>query len=211
MERPALKQSIHNLMEKNALPDSAMKIILTGGYSEDGYTMGKPNLIITQVPFVMEDHTNLNGLKLVTYNHQRQLPSVKTIDYLQAIRLRPFITSNNADDVLYHNNNFIGECPRANFFIVTGDEIITPKDNILSGIIRSKVLDLDIQNYKITERAIALNELALAKEAFITSSTKNAHPVISIDGKQIGNGKPGKVTNLINEKLIELMLGIKTH
>jgi len=207
LDRPALKRAIHKLMEMNNLPDSAIKIILTGGYAEDGYTMGKPNLIITQVPFTMEDRTNLKGLKLVTYNHQRQLPAIKTIDYLQAIRLRPYIKNNNADDVLYHNNNFIAECPRANFFIVTEDEIITPKDNILSGIIRSKVLKLTIENYRIIERNIVLSELALAKEAFITSSTKNAWPVISIDGKPIGDGNPGKITSLINEKLNELMLG----
>jgi branched-chain amino acid aminotransferase len=205
MDRPALKQAIHKVMEANGLPGSAIKIILTGGYSEDGYTMGKPNLIITQVPFVMEDNVHMKGLNLVTYNYQRQLPTIKTIDYLQAIRLRPFIKSSNADDVLYHNNNVIGECPRANFFIVTEDEIVTPKDNILSGIIRSKVLKLQIDNYSIVERNITLNDLGIIKEAFITSSTKNAWPVIAIDGKQIGDGKTGKITSLISEKLNELM------
>src|SRR5258708_14331526 len=50
----ALKKAIHRLMEMNNVPDSAIKIILTGGYAEDGYTMSKPNLIITQVPFTME-------------------------------------------------------------------------------------------------------------------------------------------------------------
>ena len=207
VDLPAIKQAIHSLMDRNHLPNSAIKIILTGGYSEDGYAMSKPNLIITQVPFTMEDHKNLNGLKLVTYPHQRQLPAVKTIDYIQAIRLRPHITKCDADDVLYHSNNFIGECPRANFFIVTDDEIITPRENILSGIIRSKVLKLTIENYKMIERAINLDELGLAKEAFITSTTKHAHPVISIDGKSIGNGKPGKITGLVNEKLNEMIAG----
>jgi branched-chain amino acid aminotransferase len=207
MDRQALKQAVSNLLEKNNLPNSAIKIILTGGYSDDGYAMvGKPNLIITQVHFVMENHDDLTGLKLVTYNHQRQLPTVKTIDYLQAIRLRPFVISSNADDVLYHNNGFITECPRANFFIVTENEIITPKDHVLRGITRSKLLGLEVENYKIIERAIALEELALAKEAFVTSSTKNTWPVIAIDGKQIGDGKPGKVAGLINEKINELIM-----
>ncbi|MDN5288893.1 MAG: hypothetical protein JWR38_5167 [Mucilaginibacter sp.] len=206
MDRSALKLAIHELMQKNNLPNSAIKIILTGGYADDGFTLHKPNLIITQDAFTMEDRTNLKGMKLVTYNHQRQLPTVKTIDYLQAIRLRPFIAENNADEVLYHNNNQIGECPRANFFIVTDKEIITPKDNILSGIIRSKVLKLSIENYSIIERYISLSELEQAKEAFITSSTKNAYPVIAINGNQIGNGQPGSITAQINEKLYELMM-----
>src|ERR1700733_729991 len=55
LERAALKQAIRSLMEKNDLPDSAIKLILTGGYSEDGYALGKPNLLIIQMPFKMED------------------------------------------------------------------------------------------------------------------------------------------------------------
>lgn len=206
LDRAGLKQAIGDLMDANGLPDSAIKIILTGGYSEDGYVMGKPNLIITQVPFKMETRNATEGLKLITYNHQRQLPAIKTIDYLQAIRLRPFMKQNNADDVLYYNNNLITECPRANFFIVTEDEIITPKDNILGGITRSKLLKLEIDGYKIIERNIALDELAAAKEAFITSSTKNAYPVLSIDGKPVGDGKPGNVTALITVGLNEVMM-----
>ena len=207
MDRQALKQAIYKLMAANALPGSAIKIILTGGYAEDGYTMGKPNLVITQAPFVMESQANMKGLRLITYNHQRQLPTIKTIDYLQAVRLQPFIKSNNADDVLYHDNNSIRECPRANFFIITEDEIVTPKNNILGGIVRSKVLQLNVDNYEVVERNITLDNLALAKEAFITSSTKNAWPVTAIDGKPIGDGKTGKITSMVNEKLRELISG----
>ena len=214
LDRAALKQAIYNLMEKNGLADSAIKLILTGGYSADGYTMGTPNLIIIQMPFKMEDPALMKPMKLVTYSHQRQLPAIKTIDYLQAILLRPFIKDNHADEVLYHYNNTISECPRANFFIVTDGEIITPKDNILAGITRSKVLPLSIENYRIVERNITLTDLETAKEAFISSSSKNVCPVIAIDGKNIGDGKPGKITGLIGEKLHELMLEqavLETH
>ena len=206
LDRRALKQAIHNLMEHNRLPDSAIKIILTGGYSADGYALGTPNLILIQTPFKMESPADIRPMKLVTYQHQRQLPAIKTIDYLQAILLRPFVKDNNADEVLYYYNNLITECPRANFFLVTDDEIVTPKDNILAGITRSKVLQLPIENYRISERNITLNDIETAKEAFISSSTKNACAVIAIDGRPIGNGKPGKITTLVSEKLTELML-----
>ena len=201
----SLKQAIHHLMQKNGLPYSALKIILTGGYSADGYTMGKPNLIIIQTPFKMDDAATAKPMTLVTYDHQRQLPQIKTIDYLQAVLLRPHVRENNADEVLYHHTGLISECPRANFFIVTDDEIITPKDNILAGITRSKILQLSIENYHMTERNISLNDLKNAKEAFISSSTKNACAVAAIDGRPVGNGKPGKITGRISEKLTELM------
>ena len=204
-DRTSLKQAIHNLMDKNQLPDSAIKIILTGGYSADGYAMGQPNLIIIQTPFKMEDPAMAKPMTLVTYDHIRQLPHIKTINYLQAVLLRPFVKENNADEVLYHHNGLISECPRANFFVVTEDEIITPKDNILAGITRSKILGLSIENYRITERNISLDDLKYANEAFVSSSTKNAGAVVAIDGKPIGNGKPGNITSLINDKLTELM------
>ncbi len=206
LDTASLKQTIHNLMDKNVLPDSAIKIILTGGYSADGYAMGTPNLIIIQTPFKMEDPATAKPMTLVTYDHIRQLPQIKTIDYIQAVLLRPFVKENDADEVLYHHNGQISECPRANFFIVTEDEIITPKDNILAGITRSKILGLSIENYRIVERNISLGDLENATEAFISSSTKNAGVVVAVDGKPIGNGKPGKITSLINEKLTELMM-----
>ncbi|HZY37284.1 MAG TPA: aminotransferase class IV [Mucilaginibacter sp.] len=206
LDRPALKQAIYELIAKNDLPESGIKIILTGGYSEDGYSMGKPNLIIMQLPFKMEDAAEVKPMKLVTFQHQRQLPAIKTIDYIQAILLKPFIKQNDADDVLYYHNNHVSECPRANIFIVTDDEIITPKDNILAGITRGKALQLSIDGYSMVERNITLDDLFAAKEAFVTSSSKNACPVIAVDGKDIGDGKPGKITGLISEKLYELML-----
>ena len=125
--RSDLGQLIQGLIDKNGVPDSGIRITLTGGYSEDGYLPAKPNLLITQTPFSFNKDNFDKGINLITYKHQRQLPQVKTIDYLMAIRLQGFIKENNADDVLYFNNNEITECPRSNFFIVTkNDEVITP-------------------------------------------------------------------------------------
>lgn len=203
--REELSNGIHQLMKKNNTPNSGIKFILTGGYSEDGYTMAKPNLVITQVPFEIAKNGLENGMKLVTYNHQRQLAAIKTIDYLQAIRLQSFIKENGANDVLYHHNGFLRECPRANFFIVKGNEVFTAKTDILKGITRSKVLLLNNEAYSIKETDITLDDLNEATEAFITSSTKNVLPVLAIDGKVIGDGKPGKITTLLHDQLLEVI------
>ena len=196
---------IEELMTKNNTPNSGIKFILTGGYSEDGYSIAQPNLIITQVPFEIAKNSLQNGIKLVTYNHQRQLAGIKTIDYLQAIRLQPFIKENGANDVLYHHNGSLRECPRANFFIVKGNEVLTPQTDILKGITRSKVLELAGHNFTISESELTLDDLATATEAFITSSTKNILPVLAIDGKPIGNGNTGKVTYQLHNQLNEVI------
>jgi D-alanine transaminase/branched-chain amino acid aminotransferase len=211
-DRTSLLEKVNELIQANDILNSGIKFTLTGGFSEDGYQMGKPNLLITQTPFEISKNNVDNGIKLVTYNHQRQLATVKTIDYLQAIRLQPYIKESGADDVLYHYNGSLRECPRANFFIVKGNEVLTPQTDILKGITRSKVLQLAGHNFTISERELTLDDLATATEAFITSSTKNILPVLAIDGKPIGNGNIGKITYQLHNQLNEIIqLTLATH
>lgn len=203
--REELKKLIFELIEKNNIPDSGIRITLTGGYSADGYSIATPNLLITQNPFTYNINSFEKGIKLVTYNYQRQLPQVKTTDYLQAIYLQPFIKENKADDVLYHNGGTIRECPRGNFFIITKkEEIITSNKDVLAGVTRKKVLSFS--DFDIKESSIKLEDIDSAKEAFVTSTTKFILPVLSIDGKLIGDGKPGKITTKLFYKLFGMRM-----
>ncbi|WP_439505460.1 aminotransferase class IV [Sediminibacterium sp.] len=202
LDKSALIATIEALMQKNNLPNSGIRITLTGGNSPDGYSIGNPNLIISQSLFNYSNQVFDKGLKLITYEHQRQLPHIKTIDYLKAIYLQPTIKAAGADDVLYHFNEWITECPRANFFIVTNqEEVLTPKKNILQGVTRKKIFELN--GYTIKEANISLDMLFSAKEAFISSSTKNILPVNSINGNLIGEGKPGPITRNLYEQLVQ--------
>ncbi len=195
-----LIELITKLTNANQIADSGIRITITGGYSEDGYSIGKPNLIITQNALTINKSMN-KGIHLVTYNHLRQLPAIKTINYLQAIYLQPFIKKSQADDVLYYHDEILSECPRANLFIVThNNDIITPSNNILKGITRSKILSFN--NFNCIEADITRAEMYAAKEVFITSTTKNILPVLQIDGKIIGDGLPGKITAQLFAQLV---------
>jgi branched-chain amino acid aminotransferase len=201
------KENLYNIIEKlievNNIPLSGIKLTLTGGYSPDGYTLSKPNLIITQTPLQLPTPDIYEkGIHLVSYPHIRQMPDTKTIDYLVAVWLQPFIKEHNADDVLYQRDSLVSECPRSNFFIVTKDDVVvTPADNILKGVIRGKVLELAGRQFKAEQRPLRLDEVFAASEAFITSTTKHALPVVALDGRTIGGGTPGKMSAWINEKL----------
>lgn len=202
-DRNTLKNLILELQDKNKLPDSGVRLTLTGGYSPDGYELAAPNLLITQAPFSYNPAQFEKGIRLITYEHQRQLPQVKTIDYLKAIYLQPHIKAHQADDVLYYNQGLMTECPRANFFIVNNrEEVITPGNHVLRGITREKLLGME--GFRIKEGNISLADLATAKEAFITSTTKNILPVLEIDGKPVGNGRPGPVTTALFNQLFAL-------
>jgi branched-chain amino acid aminotransferase len=200
-----LKEILSELSQQNNISNSGIRVTLTGGYSADGYSLAAPNLIITQKKLSISDDIP-PAIKLVTYEHQRQLPDVKTIDYLMAIWLKPYITQHNADDVLYHTNGILSECPRSNIFIVTKDErIATPAVNILKGVNRNRILALASKNYAIEERDISIEDVLNAKEVFITSTTKQVLPVVEINGKKIAQGLSGTITLLLKKELQQLV------
>ena len=174
---------LDELIKKNMCIDTGIRMTLTGGYSSDGYQLSSPNLILSLQPLTPPDAGQFEkGISLVTYQHERQLPHVKSIDYLMAIWLQPFVRQNKADDVLYHKNRYVSECPRSNFFIVTKDEtVVTPSRNILKGVMRSKIIQVAQASFRVEERAISLDEIKTAKEAFITSTTKTILPVSQLD------------------------------
>ncbi|WP_333865122.1 aminotransferase class IV [Chitinophaga sp.] len=207
-DRERLKHLLTELIEINGAPHAGVRITLTGGYSENGYTPATPNLLITLAPYHYDPASFDKGIHLVTHDYQRQLPEVKTIDYLQAIYLQPFIREHQADDVLYHQNGSVRECPRANFWAVSENgELITPADRVLKGITRKKILSMT--DLRPTEATLPLSALATAREAFITSTTKIVTPVLQIDGRPVGTGEPGPVAKEIYTRLLEMRGGFE--
>ena len=201
-DREQLREVIRELAEQNNIANAGIKITLTGGYSPDGYSITRPNLIITQQPLKMPDKAVFQqGLRLMSYPHQRQMPQVKSLDYLMAIWLQPLIKEKGADDVLYQLNGLVSECPRSNFFIVTADDTVVTSTQPLKGIIRMKTLEIAGKQFKVEERELTLEEAYQAKEAFITSTTKHILPVVQLDGRMIGDGQPGDVTVMLKMEL----------
>lgn len=188
--RSQLEGLIASLLEKNALPHSGVRITITGGTSGNGYSIATPNIAIVQQPIPPPPHVvSTEPYRLVTYHHQRQLPQVKTTDYLMAIWLQPYMQELGADDVLYHTNDMVTECPRSNFFLVTENgRLLTPNANILKGVTRAHILQLAQQelHLEVEERSVTLADIAKAREAFISSTTKRIIPVTTVNEKQFG-------------------------
>jgi len=202
-----LRKIIFELLQKNNSGDTGVRITLTGGYSTDGYLLSKPNLILSLRPFIPQTKEQFEkGIKLITYEHQRQLPHVKTIDYLMGIWLQNMIKQNNADDVLYHQNGVVTECPRSNFFIVTNDQkIVTPSKNILNGVMRRHLIAAAQEKFIVEERDLTIEEIKTAKEAFITSTTKTILPVRQINEHVFTSAS--NISKELYQRLVELQSG----
>lgn len=200
--RETIKSAITELARLNNLDQSGVKMILTGGYSENGYDPGTPNLLILQQPLVLPDESKISrGIKVITYEYAREMAQAKTINYTTGIRLIKQIKEQAADDVLYHQKGEVLEFPRCNFFIVKQDNtVITPAEGVLQGITRRNVLQLAGKKYKTEARKVTLSDIAQAKEAFLTSTTKRILPIVQVDEHLIGDGRPGTVTlELLND------------
>lgn len=201
-----LKSLMLSLLDKNQMPNSGVKIILTGGYSQDAFSLAEPNFVVTQSSFTINQDAQEKGIKVISVKHQRQLSDIKTIDYLMAIKLLPQMKEQGAGDILYYNNEWITECPRANFFIVTkSGEILTPRKDILSGISRQKILELSGKEFTIRACDISLQDVYQAEEAFISSTTKNILPIVAIDEYSFGDGTPGAITRSLSQKYDEVI------
>lgn len=201
-----LRQAIDELIRRNNLPLSGMKMILTGGYSENGYDPAEASLIIQQQPLILPGPEMLEqGIKVITHEYVREVPRAKTINYTMGIRLIGDIRRRGASDVLYQQNGVVSEFPRCNLFIVKQDNtVVTPADNVLLGVTRKNVLALAGKKYKAAEGTVTLKDVYGAKEVFLTSTTKRIVPIVQVDDRVIGTGKPGEVTRSLLQDLVQL-------
>jgi len=146
------------------------------------------------------------GIHLITSRLQRETPEAKTSNYTSAIRALKEAARLGADDALFVNERgHVQEATRSNFFIFHGDTLVTPGAEVLHGITRAVVLELARGRFAIEERPILLEELALADEAFTTSSSKEISPVVQIDEQMIGHGKPGPRTTELEQRFIAMV------
>ncbi len=195
LKRKELIRHIYELIDANGEYDSSIRLVLTGGYSADGYAPSNPNLLVMQHgAFPYPEAQYLKGNKLITCEYHRALPTVKATNYVIGINMLPQMQAAGATDVLFHKNGHFSETTRANFYIVTQyGAIVTAGEGILKGITRKQVMEGASGKFTIEERKIAVDEIKYAAEAFITNTTKRVMPIVKIDDVVIGEGKPGPV------------------
>lgn len=201
-----LSSIIQELIERSSISEAGIRMMLTGGYSADSYHAAEPNLVITCNPVNTTTEQDFEkGYSVITHKYQRELPHIKSINYLMAVWLQPLLKEKQADDLLYYNPESITEFPRCNVFIVTQDtKLITPAKNILHGITRKNIVSLASEMVPVEERDITIDELMNASEVFLTATTKRILPVLKINGRIVGNGKAGEITTRLYDRFLQL-------
>ena len=186
------------LIRESNLKNPGIRLILTGGKATESLGLDQPNfLIITEELPQHRSELYVYGGKLITFEYQRELPHVKTTNYLNFIRLEPLKREKGAFSMLYYHQNRVTECPRDNFFIFVRDALVTPKVDVLQGITRKQILRLSRKHFAVEEREVSLKELSSASESFTSSTSKGILPIVQIDDHIIGGGSAGERTKTV--------------
>jgi branched-subunit amino acid aminotransferase/4-amino-4-deoxychorismate lyase len=137
------------------------------------------------------DEQRARGLALHTFHHEPVplLDGVKSTSYAPALAARRAAEAAGADDALFVSGGRVLECATANVWWSAGGKLHTPAagPGVLAGVTRGLLLELEDD---VVESS-GLEELLAADEAFTTSSIREVMPVRSVDGRAIGDGRPG--------------------
>ncbi len=200
-----LKIILAQLVKRNRLENGIVYLQITRGVASRNHAFPiaktRPSLVVTTSRTAGPSAKAFSeGVKVVTMPKNRwRRPDIKSVSLLPNVLAKQFAVLNGAFETWFvDSEQGITEGSSTNAWIVVeGQEIITRPlgHDILAGITRMKLMELAQEgNLRVTERIFTVDEALNAEEAFITSTTSFVMPVINIDGKKIGSGKPGDVT-----------------
>ena len=207
---PVSKQEMTGIiletLRKNNLKDGYIRPIVTRGVGDlglDPRKCPKPSVIVIAVEWgAMYGDLYEKGLKAVCVSVRRNPadalpPNVKSLNYLNNILGKLEANCKGGDEAIFFDTNgYVSEGSGDNIFVVKNGVIITPPTlNNLRGVTRAVVLDL-ARSHGITvlEQNIGYFDLYSADEVFVTGTAAEVAPIVLIDGRSIGSGKPGPVT-----------------
>ncbi|NQT22587.1 MAG: branched-chain-amino-acid transaminase [Candidatus Omnitrophica bacterium] len=212
---PISKKKMTNVVKatlrKNNLKDAYVRLVVTRGVGDLGLDPRKCKRGGTI--FVIADKIALypkrfyeKGLRIITAKTRRNSPEaldprIKSLNYLNNILAKiESIDAGVQEAIMLTNDGFVAECTGDNVFIVDNNTVITPpvEAGALDGITRGTVIKLARKKgLRVKERMLVIKDLLKADECFLTGTAAEIIPVIKIDKKRIGKGKPGPVTNLL--------------
>ena len=206
LSKEEMKNAIIETLKKNKLRDAYIRPIVTRGDGDlglDPRKCPKPNIfIITQEWGAMYGDLYEKGLVGVTVGIRRNAPealppNIKSLNYLNNILAKIEANVKGGDEAIMidvHGN--VSEGSGDNIFIVKNHKILTPPAlNNLRGITRAAAIELAVkEGIYVTETNLGLFDMYTADEVFVTGTAAEIAPMTKIDGRLIGDGKPGKIT-----------------
>lgn len=202
---------LRELMDRTSFDDGIIYVQVTRGVTQRKHDAEpeEPVKIVYSRSFKFPDEAKRrNGVAVITRPDLRWgRCDLKTTNLLPNTLGKKEAIAAGADEAIFIDDGFVTEGSISNFFAVEGEAVIThPTDEkILPGVVRDRTISVALrERIRVDERPILENELFSLDEAFITSTTAGVMPVVSIDGRRVGEGFCGPVTQRLQNDFLEL-------
>lgn len=202
-----MTEALLSTIRANGLEDGYVRLVVTRGKGDLGLNprlCPKASVIIIAAKISLySDALYKNGLDIITcatrrVSHAALPPAVKSLNYLNNIMAKIEALQANASEALMLNDQgYVAECTADNVFIIKGGQMFTPPVSAgsLKGITRAAVLDLAVElGVPVSEPELTRYDVFTADECFLTGTAAEVIPVVKVDSRVIGDGKPGPVT-----------------
>lgn len=225
MAKEQLIKATVDTLKANKLDNAYIRLIVTRGEGDLGLDprkcyKGATVIIIADRIALYPEKLYREGLTIVTVPTVRNLPEalnpqIKSLNYLNNILAK--IEAGNAgcdEAIMLDSLGYVAECTGDNIFVAKGGQLYTPPQcmGTLRGITRDAILEIARKNkIGVHEHVITRHEVYISDECFLTGTAAEIIPVVKVDGRVIGSGKPGKLTLALKKKFKELTVkdGVK--
>ena len=212
LSKGEMLEVVKQSLRVNRLRDAYIRLVVTRGEGDLGLD---PRKCKRATVFVIADTIRLypkalyeKGLDLITVATQRNVPEalnpqIKSLNYLNNILAKiEAITAGYEEAIMLSHSGYVTECTGENIFIIDGKRLLTPPPyiGVLRGITRQTVMGLARpMRLEVREELLTRYDLFNADECFLTGTAAEIVPVVKIDGRVIGTGKPGAATKRLQQ------------
>ncbi len=217
LSKEEFKEAILETLRKNNLRDAYIRPIVTRGIGDLGLNPDictNSNVIIITKPWgAMYGNLYEKGLKAITVTIRRNAidslpPNIKSLNYLNNILAKIEANAKGGDEAIFlDHNGYVSEGSGDNVFIVKNGVVYTPPTlNNLRGITRAVTIEIiERLGIPFKEVNLGLFDLYSADEMFVTGTAAEICPITIIDGRIIGNGKPGEITKKLMQEFRKIV------
>ena len=213
-----MAEAVNKTLSVNNITDGYIRLVVTRGAGSlglDPRQTSQPQVIIIadKITLYPEEYYQ-RGLEIITAstirNHPAALsPRIKSLNYLNNILAKiEGIQAGCIEALMLNQKGEVAECTGDNIFVVRRGAIFTPPPDagILAGITRQAIIDLcEEAGHPVQQVPLTRHDVYVADECFLTGSAAEVIPVVKVDSRQIGDGKPGRITNDLRERFVSLV------
>lgn len=217
VDKTELREIVIEAVRRNGLTNAYIKIVVTRGVSEEPLLDPrgcKTSLIVFVRPFLWlikpEKLEKGTRTKIVSVRRIPAVclePKVKSLNYQnQAMAKIEALEAGVDEAIMLDLNGYVSEGPTYNLFLVSQNALYTPPENILLGITRDTVFELcEREGWPASEKWLTAYDLYNADELFFCSTAGGIIPITEVDGRRIGDGKPGPITQRLIKLYFEML------